>query len=62
MSTRHALRPRANGKLASCLAYLGRMPAEMRVLAMRDAVAREIAITHTPEFVRFGVEHLEVLQ
>jgi hypothetical protein len=42
--------------------YLDRMPTEMRVLAMRDAAARDRAITHTPEFVRFGVEHAEVLQ
>jgi MoxR-like ATPase len=42
--------------------YLNRMPTEMRVLAMRDAAARDRAITHTPEFVRFGVEHAEVFQ
>jgi hypothetical protein len=39
-----------------------RMPTEIRVLAMRDAAARDRAITHTPEFVRFGIEHAEVLQ
>jgi len=38
------------------------MPTEIRVLAMRDAAVRDRAITHTPEFVRFGVEHAEVLQ
>jgi MoxR-like ATPase len=42
--------------------YLERMPTELRVLAMRDAAARDRAITHTLEFVRFGVEHSEVLQ
>ena len=42
--------------------YLDRMPTEMRVLAMRDAAARDRAITHTPEFVRFGLENAEVLQ
>jgi hypothetical protein len=42
--------------------YLDRMPTEMRVLAMRDAAARDRAITHTPEFVRFGVEHAEVFR
>jgi hypothetical protein len=42
--------------------YLDRMPTEMRVLAMRDASARDRAITHTPEFIRFGVEHAEVIQ
>jgi MoxR-like ATPase len=42
--------------------YLNRMPTEMHVLAMRDAAARDRAITHTPEFVRFGVEHAEVIQ
>ena len=44
------------------LAYLDRMPTEMRVMAMRDAAARDTAITHAPEFVRFGVEYREVLQ
>jgi hypothetical protein len=44
------------------LAYLDRMPTEMRVMAMRDAAARDTAITHTPEFVRFGVEYREVIQ
>jgi hypothetical protein len=42
--------------------YLERMPTEMRVLAMRDAAARDRAITHTHEFVRFGIDHAEVLQ
>jgi hypothetical protein len=42
--------------------YLDRMPTEMRVLAVRDAAARHRSITHTPEFIRFGVEHAEVLQ
>jgi hypothetical protein len=42
--------------------YLDRMPTEMRVLAMRDAAARDRAITQTPEFVRFGVEQAEVFQ
>ena len=44
------------------LRYLARMPTEMRVMAMRDAATRDKAITHTPEFIRFGVEHREVLQ
>jgi hypothetical protein len=34
----------------------------MRVLAIRDAAARNRSITHTPEFIRFGVEHAETLQ
>jgi hypothetical protein len=38
------------------------MPTEIRILAMRDAAVRDRAITHTSEFVRFGVEHAEVLQ
>jgi hypothetical protein len=38
------------------------MPTEMRVLAIRDAAARDRAITHTPEFIRFGVDHAEGLQ
>ncbi len=48
--------------IARGIEYLNRMPTEMRILAMRDAAARDRAITHTPEFVRFGVEHAEVLQ
>jgi hypothetical protein len=36
--------------------YLERLQPELRVLAMRDAAARDRAITHTPEFVHFGVE------
>jgi len=32
------------------------------VLAMRDASARDRAITYTPEIVRFGIEHAEVFQ
>ena len=39
------------------MTYLNRMPAEMRVLAMRDAAVRDRAITHTPEFTHFGVEN-----
>ena len=42
------------------ITYLDRMPTEMRVMAMRDAAARDTAITHTPEFVRFGVEYREL--
>jgi hypothetical protein len=42
--------------------YLERLQPELRVLAMRDAAARDRAITHTPEFVHFGVEFAEVLQ
>ena len=48
--------------IAKGMRYLERMPTEMRVLAMRDAAARDRAITHTPEFIRFGVEHAEVLE
>ena len=44
------------------ITYLDRMPTEMRVMAMRDAAARDTAITHTPEFVSFGVEYREVIQ
>jgi hypothetical protein len=44
------------------VAYLDRMPTEMRAMAMRDAAARDTAITHTPEFVRFGVECREAIQ
>ena len=48
-----------DSSLARGLKYLDRMPTEMRVMAMRDAAARDRAITHTPEFIRFGVEHQE---
>jgi len=42
--------------IAKGMQYLDRMPTEMRVLAIRDAAAQNRGITHTPEFVRFGVE------
>jgi len=32
------------------------------VMAMRDAAVRDTSITHTPEFVSFGVEFREVIQ
>lgn len=48
--------------IARGIEYLNRLPTEMRILAMHDAAARDRAITHTPAFVRFGVEHAEVLQ
>jgi hypothetical protein len=44
------------------LKYLDRMPTEMRVMAVRDDAARDKAITHTPEFIRFGVEYRQVVQ
>jgi MoxR-like ATPase len=55
-------RAMSDHSVAKGVKYLDRMPAEMRVLAMRDAAARDRAITHTQEFVRFGVEHAEVIQ
>ncbi len=48
-------------KIARGMKYLKRMATEMRVLAMRDAAARDRAITHTPEFTDFGLQHAEVL-
>ena len=51
-----------DNSLGRGLRYLNRMPAEMRVMTVRDAARRDQAITHTPEFVRFGVEYREVLQ
>jgi hypothetical protein len=50
-----------DNSIARGLRYLDRMPTEMRVMAVRDAAARDTAITHTPEFVRFGVEYREVV-
>jgi hypothetical protein len=55
-------RAMTDNSVARGLKYLDRMPTEMCVMAMRDAAARDTAITHTPEFVRFGVEHREVVQ
>jgi len=52
----------SDSSLGRGITYLDRMPTEMRVMAMRDAAARDTAITHTPEFIRFGVEYREVLQ
>lgn len=51
-----------DSSIGRALRYLTRMPTEMRVMAMRDAATHDKAITHTPEFIRFGVEHREVIQ
>ena len=55
-------RAMTDNSVARGLKYLDRMPTEMRVMAMRDAAVRDTAITHTPEFVRFGVQHSEAIQ
>ena len=55
-------RTMTDNSVARGLKYLDRMPTEMRVMAMRDAAARDRAITHTPELIRFGIEHQEVVQ
>jgi len=55
-------RAMSDQSITKAMKYLDRMPTEMRVLAMRDAAARDRAITHTPEFGRFGIEHAEVIQ
>jgi MoxR-like ATPase len=55
-------RAMSDQSVAKGLTYLDRMPTEMRVLAIRDAAARDRAITSTPEFIRFGVEHAEAIQ
>lgn len=47
----------SNISLERGITYLERMPTEMRVMAMRDAAASDADITHTPDFVRFGVEY-----
>jgi hypothetical protein len=39
-----------------------RLEAVLRQEGMRDAAARDRAITHTPEFIRFGIEHQGVVQ
>lgn len=48
--------------IARGMKYLDRLPDELKVLAIRDATARDRAITLTPEFVKFGVQYAEVLQ
>jgi MoxR-like ATPase len=55
-------RAMTDNSVARGLKYLDRMPTEICVMAMRDAAARDTAITHTPEFVRFGVQHSEAIQ
>jgi hypothetical protein len=52
----------SDSSLPRGLKYLDRMPTEMRVMAVRDAAARDAGITHTPEFIHFGIEHSEVMQ
>jgi hypothetical protein len=41
--------------------YLGRMPVEFRVLAVRDASLRTPAIKFTPAYTRWAIEHHHVL-
>jgi hypothetical protein len=55
-------RAMSDSSLPRGLRYLNRMPTEMRVMAVRDAASRDVAITHTPEFITFGVDHREALQ
>ena len=52
----------SDSSVARGVTYLERMPTEMRVMAIRDAAARDNAITHTPEFVQFGVEYRGIIQ
>jgi hypothetical protein len=40
----------------------GRISTRSRTLVTKEPWKRDSAITHTPEFVRFGVEHREVVQ
>jgi MoxR-like ATPase len=47
--------------IARGMKYLKRLATEMRVLAMRDAATRDRSITHTPEFIEFGLQHEEIL-
>lgn len=47
--------------IGRAMKYLDRLPVEFKVLAVRDAVVRDQALTHTPEFVTFGVQHAEVI-
>jgi hypothetical protein len=47
--------------IGKALAYLGRLPAEFVVLAMRDASTRDSAITHTPEFTGFATQYQGVI-
>jgi hypothetical protein len=47
--------------ISRALKYLDRLPVEFKILAIRDAVVRDPALTHTPEFITFGVQHAEVI-
>jgi hypothetical protein len=48
--------------LAKGVRYLDRVPTEFKVLAIRDAAARDRNLTHTPEFIRFATDYAEVIQ
>src|SRR6266542_2881134 len=41
--------------------YLERLPDELQVLSMRDALLRDRAIATTPEFTKFAVTHSDLL-
>jgi hypothetical protein len=41
--------------------YLERLPDELQVLSMRDALLRDRAIATTPEFTKFAITHSDLL-
>ena len=59
------LRPHLGDELGLANRVAFRITSEIEVIhnfVNCDAAARNRGITHTPEFVRFGVEQAEVLQ
>jgi hypothetical protein len=50
-----------DSSIAKAKLYLERLPDELQVLSMRDALLRDRAIATTPEFTQFAVTHGDLL-
>ena len=50
-----------DSSIAKAKLYLERLPDELQVLSMRDALLRDRAIATTPEFTQFAVTHSDLL-
>jgi len=50
-----------DSSIAKATLYLERLPDELQVLSMRDALLRHRAIAITPEFTKFAITHSDLL-
>jgi hypothetical protein len=45
----------------NCITYLDRLPEEYSVMCVKDAIARDSALTSTGEFTRWAIAHADVV-